>query len=265
VIAELEGRNDDNVVMLGAHLDSVTEGPGINDNGSGSAGILDVALKMHRLRPQNTLRFAWWSAEELGLIGSEYYVSQLSEEELADIALYLNFDMIGSPNFVRFVYDGDESGFAAPLDVPDGSVQIEDLFESYFTMMDLPYEDTQFSGRSDYQAFIANGVPAGGLFTGAEDTKTEAQEAIWGGEAGIAYDPCYHEACDTIDNYSFEALDTNVDAIAFAALTYAYSTENVNGVEGRRVRGRPVTLPAPAGPEGTTGSDDGGLHTDRSQ
>jgi Zn-dependent M28 family amino/carboxypeptidase len=252
VIAELPGANDNNVVMAGAHLDSVQAGPGINDNGSGSAVLLEVAEQIGKLRPENTLRFAWWGAEEAGLIGSTQYVNGLSQAERDRIALYLNFDMVGSPNYVFMVYDGDQSGFPAPpgVPIPSGSVQIEDLFESYYTLAGQPYDDAQFSGRSDYQAFILNGIPAGGLFTGAEVVKTPAQQAIWGGTTGAQFDPCYHLACDTFANNSNHALNVNSDAVAFAVLTYAYSTETVNGVPGAKVPGN-FAIPAPAGPEGT--------------
>ena len=252
VIAELPGTNNDNVVMAGAHLDSVQAGPGINDNGSGSAALLEVAENIAKLKPQNTLRFAWWGAEESGLIGSTQYVNGLSQAERDRIALYLNFDMVGSPNYVFMVYDGDESGFPAPpgVPIPAGSVAIEDLFESYYTLAGERYDDAQFSGRSDYQAFILNDIPAGGLFTGAEVVKTAEQQAIWGGTAGQQFDPCYHLACDTFANNSDKALDVNSDSIAFAVLTYAYSTETVNGVPGTTVPGN-FQIPPPAGPEGT--------------
>jgi Zn-dependent M28 family amino/carboxypeptidase len=258
VIAELPGRNADNVVMAGAHLDSVGDGPGINDNGSGSAALLETALNMANSHPQNTLRFAWWGAEESGLIGSTAYVEGLSEAELDRIALYMNYDMVGSPNYIFMVYDADESTFEAPVPVPPGSTAIEDLYESYYTSIGEPYDDTEFSGRSDYQAFIEAGIPSGGLFTGAEVVKTAQQQAIWGGTAGDQFDPCYHLACDTLDNVDLHALDVNSDLIAFAQLTFAYSTESVNGVPGMRVPGPPLNLPAPAGPEGTFGSQDGG-------
>ncbi|MGW9631390.1 M28 family metallopeptidase [Agromyces sp. NPDC055520] len=250
IIAELPGVNDDNVVMAGAHLDSVQAGPGINDNGSGSAALLDIAQSMSKVKPQNTVRLAWWGAEEGGLIGSEEYVAGLSDAEKERIALYLNFDMIASPNYIFMVYDGDESGFPAPVVVPEGSVQIEDLFESYFTSVGQPYDDAEFSGRSDYDAFIRNGIPAGGPFTGAEVIKTAEQQAIWGGVADESYDPCYHEACDDLDNVNLEALGVNADAIALAVLAYSYSTESVNGVVGANVPGG-LNLPAPAGPRGT--------------
>jgi Zn-dependent M28 family amino/carboxypeptidase len=132
VIAELPGTNDDNVVMAGAHLDCVTAGPGINDNGSGSAALLETALMMANVKPENTVRFAWWGAEELGLIGSTAYVEGLSQEERDQIALYLNHDMVGSPNYIFMVYDADQSTFTAPVSVPPGSEAIEDLYESYY-------------------------------------------------------------------------------------------------------------------------------------
>jgi Zn-dependent M28 family amino/carboxypeptidase len=252
VLAEKTGVNDDNVVMAGAHLDSVLAGPGINDNGSGSAAILEAAEQLANFTPQNTIRFAWWGAEESGLVGSTNYVNGLSQAERDRIALYLNFDMIGSPNYIFMVYDGDQSSFPPPagVPIPDGSVAIEDIFESFYTLRGEPYDDTQFSGRSDYQAFILNNIPAGGLFTGAEVPKTAEQAAIWGGTVGAQFDPCYHEACDTFANNNDHALEVNSDAVAFAILTYAYSTESVNGVPGKKVPGN-FHIPAPAGPEGT--------------
>jgi Zn-dependent M28 family amino/carboxypeptidase len=251
------GKN--NVVMAGAHLDSRQEGPGIQDNGSGSAALLELAEQLARFNTPNTIRLAWWGAEEAGLIGSTQYVNGLSQEERDKIALYLNFDMIGSPNYIFMTYDGDESGFPAPVPVPDGSIQLEKTFESFYTWAGEPYDDAEFSGRSDYQAFILNDIPAGGLFTGAEVPKTAAQAAIWGGTAGQQYDPCYHLACDTYDNISLHALDVNSDAVAFAVLTYAYSTQSINGVKGKQVPGG-FTIPAPAGPEGTVGSGGGHSH-----
>ncbi len=259
VIAELPGKNFDNVVMAGAHLDSVIAGPGINDNGSGSAALLETALMMANSNLPNTLRFAWWAGEEQGLIGSTDYVAGLSQAELDRIALYMNYDMVGSPNYIFMVYDADESTFEAPVVVPPGSGAIEDIYESYYTAVGEPYDDTEFSGRSDYQAFILAGIPSSGLFTGAEEIKTEEQEAIWGGTAGEQFDPCYHKACDTYDNVDLHALEVNSDLIAFAMLTFGYSTESVNSVPGKKVPGPKFTLPTPAGPEGTFAENGGGL------
>ena len=228
VLAETSTGNDANVVMVGAHLDSVRQGPGINDNGSGSAAILEVAEQMRKVKPVNTVRFAWWGAEESSLVGSTYYVNNLTQAERNAIALYLNFDMIGSPNYVRFVYDG--SGDIGPAG-PAGSAAIEALFVDFYASRGLASTPTAFDGRSDYGPFIAPavGIPAGGLFTGAEGIKTAAQAAVYGGTAGQPYDPCYHQACDTFANNNDEVLDLNADAVAYATLTYAMSTASVTG------------------------------------
>ena len=231
VIAETASGRTDRVVVVGAHLDSVPEGPGINDNGSGSGAILEVALQMANLKiqPVNKVRFIWFGAEEEGLLGSAYYVSQLSSRQIKDIAVMLNFDMVGSPNFVRFVYDGD--GSATGIAGPNGSKAVEDVFLNYFASQGLPTEPTEFSGRSDYGPFIAVGIPAGGLFTGAEGIKTAAQAAIYGGTVGAQYDPCYHLACDTFANNSDTALDQMSDATAHAALAFAMTSSAVSGTD----------------------------------
>jgi len=231
VIANTTTGRTDRVVLVGAHLDSVLEGPGINDNGSGSSTILETALQMSKLgiQPVNQVRFAFWGAEEAGLLGSEYYVSTLSNRQQKDIALNLNFDMVGSPNFVRFVYDGD--GSDTPVKGPTGSANIERVFLDYFASQGLPTEPTAFDGRSDYGPFIAVGIPAGGLFTGAEGIKTAEQAAIYGGTAGIAYDSCYHQLCDTIDNLSRTALDQMSDAVAHGTLTFAMTSSAVSGTD----------------------------------
>lgn len=232
IIAETPGGRADRIVVVGAHLDSVAEGPGINDNGSGTAAILEIALQMAALEtPYNKVRFAFWGAEEAGLLGSEHYVSQLSKQEIKNIALNLNFDMLGSPNFVRFVYDGD--GSHTPTAGPNGSKNIEKVFLDYFGRVTdespLANEPTEFDGRSDYGPFIAVGIPAGGLFSGAEGIMTAEQAAIYGGIKGLAYDPCYHQACDDFENNSDESLDQLTDAAAHAVLTFAMTTSAVNG------------------------------------
>jgi len=211
ILAEKMGRDSNNVIMVGAHLDSVTEGPGIQDNGSGSAAILEVAVQMAKVKPQNTLRFAWWGAEESGLLGSSYYVTNLMPEERNSISMYLNFDMIGSPNYVRFVYSGEG--------VP---CSIQSFFENYYALNDLPYENLPLSDfPSAHTTFINNGIPVGGLFTGAEVIKTPEQASIFGGVAGEQFDQCYHLACDTYDNVSEEVLEQNADAVAAAVHRFA--------------------------------------------
>ncbi len=233
VIAESRSGDANNVVMVGAHLDSVNRGPGIQDNGSGSAAILETALQMAKVKPRNKLRFAWWGAEEAGLVGSTAYVNGLPEAERTKIALYLNFDMVGSPNHVYFIYDGDDSdGEGAPAG-PTGSAYIEQVFENFYTERGLPFKGTDFSGRSDYGPFIAKGIPAGGLFTGAEGLKTADEAARFGGMAGEPYDPCYHLACDTFSNINLEALRVNSHAIAYSTLLFSMNTAPINDKRGK--------------------------------
>lgn len=221
VLGETLAGREDRVVFVGAHLDSVSAGPGINDNGSGAAVILEIARKMAELgvEPLNKVRFAFWGAEEEGLLGSQFYVDHLTQREINDIAVNLNFDMIASPNYVRFVYDGD--GSDTELEGPKGSANVEQVFLDYFADQGLPVEPTDFDGRSDYGPFIEAGIPAGGLFTGADGVKTEEQVEIYGGIAGDPYDPYYHTPDDDINNINVDALDQMSDAAAHAVLTFA--------------------------------------------
>ncbi|MFH8526995.1 M28 family metallopeptidase [Streptomyces tendae] len=205
LIADWPGGDANQVVMAGSHLDSVTSGPGINDNGSGSSAVLETALAVARsdYRPTKHLRFAWWGAEELGLVGSRYYVNSLGSAERAKISGYLNFDMIGSPNPGYFVYDDDPT--------------IEKTFKDYYAGLGIPTEiETEGDGRSDHAPFKNAGVPVGGLFSGADYRKTSAQAAKWGGTVGQPFDRCYHSSCDTTANINDTALDRNSDAIAYA-------------------------------------------------
>jgi Zn-dependent M28 family amino/carboxypeptidase len=220
-----KGKIKGQTIVVGAHLDSVIAGPGINDNGSGSATILEIAEQLAKLKYtkklQRQVRFAFWGAEELNLLGSTYYVDHLTTAQQAKIYANLNFDMLGSPNYVRFVYDGD--GSDTPNAGPPGSDAIEQIFLDYFKSKGLASEPTAFDGRSDYGPFIEVGIPAGGLFSGAEGIKTPEEAAIYGGTAGVAYDKCYHQACDTINNLNSKALSELGDAAAHATLTLALS------------------------------------------
>ncbi|MGW6545802.1 M28 family metallopeptidase [Streptomyces massasporeus] len=205
LIADWPGGDTSQVVMAGSHLDSVSSGAGINDNGSGSAAVLETALAVSRAqyKPTKHLRFAWWGAEELGLVGSRYYVNRLTSGDRSRISAYLNFDMIGSPNPGYFVYDDDPA--------------IEKTFKDYFGGIGVPTEiETEGDGRSDHAPFKSAGVPVGGLFTGASRTMSSAQAAKWGGTAGRAFDRCYHSSCDTTANINDTALNRNSDALAYA-------------------------------------------------
>ena len=248
VIADSRKGDPSRTIVAGAHIDSIQAGPGINDNGSGSSTLIEMAEQISRLglTPKNRLRFAFWGAEEAGLVGSTAYVNeQVANGGISDIEANLNFDMIGSSNFVRFVYDGDLSNSAPPPGgAPNGSGQIEGVFARYFSSQGLAHAPTAFDGRSDYGPFIANGVPAGGLFTGAEGIKTAGQAATYGGVAGAPYDPCYHQACDTLGNLSTTALDQMSDAAAHTTWTLARSksgvTQNPKGTAARRTKSRKV-------------------------
>ncbi|WP_405601003.1 M28 family metallopeptidase [Streptomyces sp. NBC_01410] len=218
LIADWPGGDANQIVMAGAHLDSVSSGAGINDNGSGSAGVLETALAVSRaqFQPAKHLRFAWWGAEELGLVGSKYYVNNLPAAERSKISGYLNFDMIGSPNPGYFVYDDDPA--------------IEKTFKDYFAGLSVPTEiETEGDGRSDHASFKNVGIPVGGLFTGASRTKSSAQAQKWGGTAGQAFDRCYHSSCDTSANINDTALDRNSDAIAHAIWTLSAGTTTPPG------------------------------------
>ncbi|NUV68299.1 M28 family peptidase [Streptomyces sp. CAI-121] len=213
LIADWPGGDPNKVLMAGAHLDSVSSGAGINDNGSGSAAVLETALAVSRAghQPDKHLRFAWWGAEELGLVGSRYYVNNLPSAERSKLSGYLNFDMIGSPNAGYFVYDDD------PV--------IEKTFKDYFAGLNVPTEiEIEGDGRSDHAPFKNVGIPVGGLFTGAGNTKSAAQAQKWGGTAGQAFDRCYHSSCDNLSNINDTALDRNSDAAAHAIWTLSAGT-----------------------------------------
>ncbi|WP_234347937.1 M28 family peptidase [Streptomyces specialis] len=212
VIAETPGGDPSRVVMAGAHLDSVPGGPGLNDNGSGAAGILETALRLAATAPADgpphRVRFALWSAEEFGLLGSEHYVANLPADARDAVALYLNFDMIASPNYGLFVYEGSEP--------------VRRDITAFLEGRGLSPGHAPLDGRSDYGPFVAAGIPAGGVFTGAEGVKSEAEASLWGGTAGAPYDACYHAACDDLRNISATALDIGAKVIAHAVGRYAW-------------------------------------------
>ncbi|WP_053226731.1 M28 family metallopeptidase [Solirubrobacter soli] len=205
VIAETRGGDPNNVVVVGAHLDSVPEGPGINDDGSGTATLLAQAEELadghYNLRQK--IRFAWWGAEENGLVGSSYYAKTLSDAEVKKIDVMLDYDMLASPNYIRGIYDGDGDDPSEDPNVPNppgppGSGRVEDVFDEWFKAQGFKSERGAFDGRSDYVGFTLRGIPSGGVFAGAEGVKTAEQEQIYGGAAGAWYDPCYHQICDNL-------------------------------------------------------------------
>jgi Zn-dependent M28 family amino/carboxypeptidase len=224
LFAETVAGRDDQVIVIGAHLDSVIEGPGINDNGSGAAALLEVSrqIGLHGYTPQNKIRFAWWGAEEDGTIGSNHYLDGLSPADVRNIAMYLNVDCIASHNFVRGVEDSDLSDTIDHPDnvyqtTPKGSGAIEQALIDYFHTQNLPTKPTPLTGRTDYEGFAQHGIPFGGLFTELGGIKTAAEALLFGGTAGEPYDTCYHKACDTVGNMNTQIFTENAQAVAHVA------------------------------------------------
>lgn len=220
IIAQSKQGDQENVVMLGGHSDSVSDGPGINDDGSGSLSILEVAQQLTNFQLNNSVRFAWWSAEEEGLLGSDYYVSQLSLEENFKIRLFMDYDMMASPNYAYQVYDANN------VDNPKGSEELKNLYIDWYTAQGLNHTLIPFDGRSDYVAFIDNEIPGGGIAAGAEGVKTGSELDSFGGSKGEWYDHCYHQLCDDLSNVNYEAWITNTKLIAHSVATYSRSMEN---------------------------------------
>ncbi|KAI0191758.1 aminopeptidase Y [Xylaria flabelliformis] len=202
IIAETKEGDPNNVVMLGAHLDSVQAGGGINDDGSGTSLLMEVMTELRYYKGYaNKVRFAWWGAEESGLVGSLYYTSTLTPEEADKIRFYFNYDMVGSPYAEYQIYVGDNEGDEA------GASR---LF-SYLEAAGKPAQYVNFGSSSDYVGFLELGIPSSGIFTGAS----------------ASTDPCYHLACDTISNVNLDALTVNSKAAANAAAEFALSLEGV--------------------------------------
>lgn len=229
IIADSQSLFGNEIITIGAGLDSVAAGPGINDSGSGAATILEIALQLKEIGalPVNKLRFAFWGSSEANNRGSNHHLTSLGAEDFDAISTYLDFSIIGSPNFARFVYDGDSAPSAPP-----GSEQIEQMFLDYFAneAVDLPNEpfDELTGGyHSDLLTFALAGKPVGGLFTGTTGIKSAGQVSVYGGTAGDQYDPCNHFACDTADNTSIEVLDQMSDAAAHAIYLLAEDGRSV--------------------------------------
>ncbi|KAK9321362.1 hypothetical protein V1517DRAFT_326596 [Lipomyces orientalis] len=219
IIAQTKEGDAENCVMLGGHSDSVVEGPGINDDGSGSLTLLEVATQLTKYKVNNCVRFAWWAGEEEGLLGSDYYVAMLSPEENWKIRLFMDYDMLASPNYANQVYN------ATNAVNPTGSEELRDLYVEFYESHNQNYTFIPFDGRSDYDAFIKHGIPGGGIAAGAEGVKTKEEAEMFGGAAGKWFDPCYHQLCDTVANLNFAAWELNTKLVAHSVATYAVSFE----------------------------------------
>jgi Zn-dependent M28 family amino/carboxypeptidase len=238
VLAQTKTGDTHNVIVAGAHLDAPAGSPGINDNATGVAAVLETAVALGG-SPQvaNAVRFAFWGAGSAGLEGASKYVAGLDRSGLDDIALYLDADMLGSPNAGYFTYDGDQSAATNPgstaVQVPDGSAGVERTLAGYLNLSGVRPADMPLSRSSNYSPFLTAGIPIGGLTTGANQRKTETQARLWGGTAGQPFDPNYRGRGDTIDDIDRKALGITGAAMAFAVATYAQSTDGPNGVPAR--------------------------------
>jgi Zn-dependent M28 family amino/carboxypeptidase len=235
VLAQTKTGSSNDVVMVGAHLDSPHDSPGINDNGSGVAAVLETALQLGPLPAlNNAVRFVFWGAEENGLNGAMDYVFGMDRDQLNDIAMYLDFTMLGSPNAGFFTDDGDQSGPPGPGvafgDVPEGSAGIERTLAGYLYLAGKRPADMPLNPTNDYHPFMVAGVPIGGITAGASQSKTTVQARLWGGQAGVAFDPNFQSARDTVNNINRDALAVMGSAAAFAVGSYAESIGGINGV-----------------------------------
>jgi Zn-dependent M28 family amino/carboxypeptidase len=238
VVAETPRGDANHMVLLGAHLDSVPAGPGVNDDGSGTAFQLELAeqLAMEGTPPRNQIRFLWFGGEEDGLVGSQYYAAHLSNAEVARTDMMLDTDMIASPNFARLVYDGDGSTFGSELAGPAGSGKVEQVLTDYWSRRGMVSEPIPFDGRSDYVGFINRGIPAGGVFAGAEAPKTAQQVARYGGVQGEQLDPCYHEACDTYSTVTGQPPAATMNTFGTNPVLAQQQADSLNGNALRSLR-----------------------------
>ena len=231
IIATSVAGNPNDIVLFGSHLDSVPAGPGINDDGSGAAATLELARAFALSSLAETtipkIRFAWWTGEEIGLLGSKHYVKNLTEnfpDELAAIRLNIDTDMIASPNYVRGVWSGPD--LAEPL--RSKTKIITDLIVNWFAERKLPIFEFKFNGRSDFQPFLNANIPCGGVITGEDEIKSIESERLFGGVSNMVLDPCYHQDCDRVENLqgsSLIILEQNLDLLSYLLETFATTSK----------------------------------------
>jgi aminopeptidase Y len=219
VVAQTTQGDQNNCIVVGGHSDSVPDGPGLNDDGTGTLTLLEIASQLSKYTINNCVIFAWFSAEEVGLVGSDHFTNNLTPEDNQKIRLMMNYDMLASPNFAYQIYNSSNA------ENPAGSEQIRDLYIEWYKAKGIPYTFIEFDGRSDYDGFVRNGIPASGIMTGAEGVKTEEEVALFGGQAGDWYDPCYHKLCDNVNNVNLAAWEINSKLVAHSVATYAKSLE----------------------------------------
>lgn len=171
------------------------------------------------------MRFAFFGAEENGAEGSRAYVEGLSRDDRQKIKLYLNVDMVASPNGGYFVQGG--KGRDEETAGPAGSATIGRVLADQLVKAGVKDpEFIEFVG-DDESPFIDAGIPVGGAENGDAEEKTRGQARAWGGEAGENYDRCYHQACDRIDNVNLGVLKHYMRAIGGTLAHFAISTERL--------------------------------------
>lgn len=237
IIAETKEGNPDRIVMAGTHLDSGTENSGMNDNASSSAALLETALVMQKIKPVNKIRFAWWTGEELGLLGSNFYAEHLSPLEKSKIAVYLNTEILGASNGARLIMDAKD-GVTSP-----GSEKVVQVYADYFKSQNLKYyafdpELGKAVKRSDMAGFIKAGIPVGYIVSGANIPWNPLLSMIFtdlpNRKIGVNTHPCYHMACDKLNLNESTMTDPNFDfdlylqmsrAQGYAIYTYAMNAK----------------------------------------
>lgn len=225
VIAQTRGGGQGSVVMIGAHLDSVQDGPGIVDNGSGVAALLEIASRLGAATPtRNAVRFAFFGSEEEGAVGSTAYVESLSADERQQIKLYLNVDMVASPN-AGYLVQGGKGGDLSTAG-PPGSETVSQVLVDELARTGVNAEIIEFVG-DDESAFVEARIPSGGAENGDQEEKSDDQARAWGGQAGEEFDRCYHMACDSLNNVNRVVLDHYLRALAGTVGSFAESTENL--------------------------------------
>eukprot|EP01105_Mastigella_eilhardi_P023368 TRINITY_DN5879_c0_g1_i1.p1 TRINITY_DN5879_c0_g1~~TRINITY_DN5879_c0_g1_i1.p1 ORF type:complete len:364 (+),score=93.51 TRINITY_DN5879_c0_g1_i1:652-1743(+) len=227
LIAEINKGSTTSTIVVGAHIDSRDGVAGINDNGSGTAALLEIAVQLLKSSVYDEIKnhvvFGWWTAEEGGLHGSRYFVQQRATYNF-DIAATVNLDMLASPNYAHAIFTGSSAPGTSDL-LKTGCTRIEQLFTEYCNLTSTPYVLSKYANSSDYGPFVDVNIPANGIEGGAGGLKNVNQRAMFGGLANTAYDPCYHTTCDTLDNINYDALAFESKATDYVVKQLSIQTE----------------------------------------
>ncbi|EXB28138.1 M42 glutamyl aminopeptidase family protein [Acinetobacter baumannii 1437282] len=230
IIVEIPGESKQDIILLGAHYDSVKMGPGINDNASGVALLLELMaqLSQQKIKPKHSIHLAFWDSEEVGIAGSQAYVKKLSAEQLKAIKAYINVDMVGTKDPEILIADGDKSSvdemekmlkergmqeqdYKPLLDglrsIPShsGDLALENTLKEFFKAKNLKIkEDVATLTASDTAPFLGK-VPVTSVILFNEQMKGDELE----------FAPCYHKACDTIEQVDPKSMQLAGDAVVY--------------------------------------------------